>query len=481
MKRNKIILLGLMILIAFILLIPSILYLVNNKTVDGFDSYYTYTLVKSNNETARLISGISVIGLIIIFSVCYLLVIKQQKEIFKNTKQIILFITLISIMFMMILPYLSSDIYYYIGDSWLASKYGENPYYTTVEDLQNNGINDEILNNTGYWKNTTSVYGPLWNSLAKLFVTFSFGSVTIALFIFKIASLLIHVLNCYLINKITKSNKYMLLYGLNPLVLIEFLNNVHNDIYLVLFMLLALYFLIRKKNVIFTIIFLALSISIKYSTVLLVPFILIYCFRKKSIPQRILFCTISGLSIILLVVLFYLPYYQDVTIFINMLVQGKRYSQSINTFLLTRYNWILQLIKPFQMPMYVIMYIRIISILLCREKINIKEIMKQYNYILIAFIFVILTNFQKWYILWILPTIIWQSKNMRNFILYLTITAIIPSIDYFIVHGDPYILGIGYSIKILIMSGVLVVLNILINCVLRKIKLFEIKNKKDLI
>ena len=37
-------------------------------------------------------------------------------------------------------PYLGKS---YIGDSWLASKYGENPYYTTVQDLQDKGINDE--------------------------------------------------------------------------------------------------------------------------------------------------------------------------------------------------------------------------------------------------------------------------------------------------------------------------------------------------
>ena len=55
---------------------------------------------------------------------------------------------------MMILPFLSADIYYYIGDSWLAAKYGENPYYTSVQDLQNRGINDEILGKLDYIFNT---------------------------------------------------------------------------------------------------------------------------------------------------------------------------------------------------------------------------------------------------------------------------------------------------------------------------------------
>lgn len=475
MKKNNV-LLYLMIVVSIILCIPSILYLVTDKTVDGFDAYYTYTLVKSNNTIIGGLNGIIFIGLLLVFSVIYLKIIKNDKQIFKNKKHIMVFIFIISFIFMMILPFLSSDIYYYIGDSWLASKYGENPYYTSVKDLQNSGINDEILNNTGYWKNTTSVYGPLWNSIAKLLVSLSFGKVTIALFIFKIASLLIHVLNSYIIYKITKSNKYMLLYGLNPLVLIELLSNVHNDIYLILFTLLAIYFLIRKKNIYFTMIFLALSISIKYSTVLLVPFILIYCFRDKTVPKRILFCLLSGIGIIALVVLFYLPYYKDFTIFTNMLVQGSKYSQSIMLFIMEKANRsIFEMISQLAIPTFLIIYMCVLIILLFKKNLKIKDLMKNYNWIMLVFIFIVLTNFQKWYILWLLPTIMWQNKNTRKFILYSTITAIIPSIDYFIVEGDPFILGIGYSIKILVMSVVLLIIDIIISKYLYKLKIKENK------
>ena len=63
MKRNKI-LLYLMVLIAIILCVPSIVYLINNKTVDGFDSYYTYTLIKSNNMQTRIISTIIIVRII---------------------------------------------------------------------------------------------------------------------------------------------------------------------------------------------------------------------------------------------------------------------------------------------------------------------------------------------------------------------------------------------------------------------------------
>ena len=473
MKKDKM-LIYLMVLISIILCIPTITYLFNNRTVHEFDAYYTYTLVKSDNEFVRIGSGIIVIGLLLVFSILYILIIKKEDKIFKNVKQILIFIILISFVFMIILPYLSSDIYYYIGDSWLAAKYKQNPYYTTVEELQDTGINDEILSNTGYWKNTTSVYGPLWNSIAKLLVSFSFGNVTIALFVFKLASYSIHILNSCLVHKITKSKKYMLLYALNPLILIEFLSNVHNDIYLVLFILLSLYFLVRVKNIYFTIIFLALSVSIKYSTVLLVPFILIYCFKNKTISKRILYCFISGVSIIILVILMYLPYYRDYTIFTNMLVQGSKYSQSLLLLLMEIENQtIFKIVNQLAIPIFLIVYVNILVFYIFKRKLTLKELMRSYNFIMIIFIFVVLTNFQKWYILWVFPTIMWETKNMRKFINYLTITAIIPSMGYFIVQGDPFLVGMGYSTKILFFSTLLLITDLISK------KIIKIKNNKE--
>lgn len=467
MKKYRM-LIYLTILISIVLCVPSIIYLINNGTVDGFDSYYTYTLKKTNNEMTGIISGIIIIGLLLIFSILYLFIIKKESKIFKTAKQIIIFIGIIAFIFMLILPYLSSDIYYYMGDSWLLSKYKQNPYYVAVSDLQDQGINDEILQNTGYWKNTTSIYGPLWNSIAKMLISLSFGSITIGLFIFKIASYLVHILNCCIIYKITKSRKYMLVYGLNPLILIEFLSNVHNDIYLILFILLGLYFLIRKKSIIFTITFLALSISIKYSTVLLVPFILIYCFRRKTLPKRIVLCLISGLSIISFVVLLYMPYYRDMSIFTNMLVQGSKYSQSILSYILQNgARDVFEIVNYIVIPLFAIIYIFIVIDLLFRPKINLKNILRRYNITMLLFIFVVLATFQKWYILWLIPTIMFQSKNMRKFILYLTITALIPSIKYFMVAGDPYYYGVSYSIKMLTISTVILVIDVLINWYIR--------------
>ena len=464
MKSNKI-LLYLMVVISIILCLPSIVFLTNNKTVDKFNAYYTYNLTRSDNYIRNITSWIVVIGLFLLFSIIYLLIIKKEKQIFKNNKEVIIFITIISVIFMMILPYLSSDIYYYIGDSWLCSKYHENPYYTTVKDLQDRGINDEILNNAGPWKNTVTVYGPLFNIISIILSYVSFGKITLALFIFKMVSLLIHIINSYIIEKITKSKKYMLLYGLNPLVLMELISNVHNDIYLILFLLLALYFLIRKKNIPLTVFFLALSMAIKFATILIVPFVLLYCFRKEKVPKRIVYSILSGIPIIAIVVILYMPFFKDISIFTNMLVQGGRYSQSIMALLMVKLkrNNIFMNINTYRIAVFAVIYILILIKILITKKINLKYIMKRYNILILLFVFICLTNFQKWYILWLFPTIIWHNKYMRYFVINLTTTAIIPTFKYYIVANDFFMDGIYYSLEMIVLSITILIISIIYN------------------
>ena len=464
MNKNKM-LKVFMILISILLCIPSIVYLINNKTVSEFDGYYTFFLHKSGLYRTSIISGTIVVGALLIFSVIYFLIIKKEKEIFKNKKHIYLFIIVIAFIFMMILPYLSSDVFYYMGDGWISSKYHQNPYYTTVKDLQDSGINDEILTNTGHWKHTTSIYGPVWNAISILLVSFSFGSVTIALFIYKIAALIVHIINCYLIGKITKSNKYILLYGLNPLILFELLSNVHNDSYLILFLLLALYFLVKKKNIVLTVLFLILSITIKYSTVLIVPFMLLYYFRKNSIPKRILCCVAVGSIIILSIILLYMPFYRDISIFKNMLVQDGKYTQSFMALLMmkTQNSNMFKVINILKIPLLGVMYIFMIIKTLLKDKFDFKYVMRKHNIAMLFFIFICLTTFQKWYVLWLIPTIIWQRKNMRNFILYLTSVAMIPSFNYFYIENDAFRYGIYYSTIMVVLAFLILVTEIIIN------------------
>ena len=57
-------------------------------------------------------------------------------------------IGIISLIFVFVIPYMSSDVYSYIANGWTAAHYGENPYYVpTGEITQRTGSLDPMFRN----------------------------------------------------------------------------------------------------------------------------------------------------------------------------------------------------------------------------------------------------------------------------------------------------------------------------------------------
>lgn len=428
--KNKILKIVFVIL-GVLLTIPSITYLTQNRTVMEFDTYFNFFLNENTNKTIA-----TIIYLLIFIAIMFVYInIIKRKEMFKNIKQILKYVLLVSAIFVIMLPWTSSDIFYYMGVGELDSQYGQNPYYITMEEYYNdnqenidNAIFEKGANN--YWANTTVVYGPIAQLIFKTCSALSFNNVDICLFIFKLLNLVIHLANCYLIYKVT-NKKFAVIYGLNPFVLIEFIGNVHNDIIVVFFILLAIYFLENKK-LILSIISLALATGIKYFTILLLPFVILYHFRnEKNIGKRFGNCVKYGLIFLGIFILEYAVYLRDFQVFTAMLVQTERYAKSLQS-VLSQINTDLMLTIKFSLQIIFFMYYCKICIdLLVEKNIKFYKIIKNYNIALILFL-LILTNFQQWYLIWLFSTMMWQKPNMiRNIIGLTAVTEIANSIYMF--------------------------------------------------
>ena len=63
-------------------------------------------------------------------------------------------IIIISIVFIAVLPFMCSDVFYYLGIGRLAGTYGQNPYYVTINDFVEEGNNKQLLE-------TDTVLGPV--------------------------------------------------------------------------------------------------------------------------------------------------------------------------------------------------------------------------------------------------------------------------------------------------------------------------------
>lgn len=433
---------GLLVILIIILAIPSIIYIVSEKNIYGFWGYPTISL-KFN--ISPLLNGILFFSNFGLISLLYVIIIKNYNNIFKNQKEIFIFIIVISALFTIILPITSTDVFYYISTGWSESKYGVNPYYTSVYELICNTkiLDDEILNKIPrIWSNQKIVYGPIWPFICKVLTSISFGNLSIALIIFKIFNFIIHLLNCRLIYKISNKKIFLLIYSLNPLILFEGLTNVHNDVLLIFFILVALYLAIKKKNIVLSVISLAIATTVKYVAILIVPFIVIYYFRKKSLLKRILNAIWLAIIFILVLGCTYLLYARDIQVIQGIFTQQGKYANSLSLIIfLIDSNVAVQFTK-ISTSIFILVYF--VEMLICLFNKNVKLIKNLriiYTIILIFILFVI-TNFQVWYIMWLLPFISFQNKKIIKSTINLSIAAEL-AFSVFFIFGESYLYG-GY-------------------------------------
>ena len=449
-KVIKILFVGSIIL----LLIPSMLYIINNKTVYKFSNYYTYTLTDTFTKNQE---GFIYLVIILLVSLLYILIIKNQDKIFKNIKQMMIYIFIVTILFVFIIPSTSSDVFYYLGVGRIQNEYHVNPYYTSINEvIEANELakQDEIIQNTPeIWRGITVVYGPVWTILCNLLTLISFNSVNWSLLVFKIFNLIIHLLNCYMIYKITKKKMYVVIYGLNPLVLIETIANAHNDILTVFLVLVSIYFLIKKKNILLSVVFLSISAGIKYFTTMLLPFILIYYFRKEKLSKRIYKCIKYGIIFLGILILFYLIYAKDLFILNGLSAQQGKLAKSIPLciYYLT-HTQCPELLNYIQAVIFILFaFICIINVLveLLEKNVKFYKVVRRYNLMLLIFTFVVLTTFQPWYVVWFFPTLMWQKPRMQKVLIYMTVmTCLINSV--FIFKSEAPIYGTAFVALMLI-------------------------------
>ena len=377
----------------------------------------------------------------------------NKKGYFKDIKKLLKYVAGVSIIFVAMLPWHSSDIFYYMGVGELHSVYGQNPYYKTIKQYVNENPeitqSDTIMKqgNLNYWSNTTVVYGPVAQTIFSLFTKISFKNIDICLIIFKLVNLIIHLLNCYLIYKITKKLKFSIIYGLNPYILMEFIGMVHNDIIVVFFVLLCMYFLLKRKQILPSVAFLAIATGIKYFTILLLPIVILYHFKnEKRILRRIFKCIKYGMIFLIIVLLEYAIYYKDMNIFTAMLVQNEKFSKSIysgiiglgvlnNTLAIILFGRIVVLqelstiLRQTIFIIFLFTYVKFCIDLLITKNLKLAKILRKYNTELIIFMFS-LGTFQQWYLVWLFATLPWQKTKMIKSIVIVTLASEIANTIY---------------------------------------------------
>lgn len=412
----------LFIIAGLLFAMPSIIYWMQKKTVYQFGPYFQFLY---DARISRATQTLLYIFILLMLTVLYFVIIKNRKELFQSTKKMFIFIAIVAIIFVAVLPFTCSDVFYYLGIGRLDSTYHQNPYYVTIKEFVEQADNSQYLQQDtvleqGYindWADSTVVYGPVWTLICKLVASMSFGNVDFGLLVFKLVNVLVHLANCYLIYKISHKKIFTLLYGLNPFILIEGIACVHNDMFVALFMLAALYFLTKKKNLVVSVIFLAMATAIKYFAIILLPFVVIYYFRDEKPLKRLGRCIQYGVLFLMVLLIPYLFYIQDGQVLSGLFIQQEKIAKSFYI-IITEYfkepSLSVSTVNHVLLGAFTIIYFFSCVILLNKKEIKFRTEMKKANYFIMAFLFLLITNFQPWYIIWLFPLLMWQSaENIR--------------------------------------------------------------------
>ena len=212
---------------------------------------------------------------------------------------------LLGVPYMLIPVVTSPDIFSYIAYARMGVVYHLNPLTTLPTAIRSDPVYVHI-----YWTTQPSAYGPTWVGISSLlqWVTLIFGAQALLPMIvaLRLVGLVSHLCSTLLTWSITghlqrllgrdapdKRVLATLAFAWNPLLLFEACVNAHNDATLMLLVLLAIWFLLPRKQTttgllcsyITAIVMLALATCLKLNIVLLIPFVLVFVW--KQIQERL--------------------------------------------------------------------------------------------------------------------------------------------------------------------------------------------------
>lgn len=203
----------------------------------------------------------------------YLLILRRRPTHFPWTVVVIL-----ALVSSLSYPFLSSDSFKYLFSARMLVDYGLNPHLVAPMDVPGGDLWLRFMR----WIHTPSPYGPVMTALAVPYYLLGFKRFTPALYLYKLDQAAWYLLAIYLIGKLAARLKLspsrqvlaQLFFALNPLIIIEWLTNAHNDAPMFTLLLLSIYLLSLSKRL-WALITLLLSVGIKYVTIVFLPFILL--------------------------------------------------------------------------------------------------------------------------------------------------------------------------------------------------------------
>jgi hypothetical protein len=218
-------------------------------------------------------------------------------------------------------PQTAIDLFVYALRTRGWALYELSPFATTPQAFPSS---DPWLGLAGEWADAASPYGPIWEWLSLGTFHLSGGRYLGHLFALKMIGFSAYLGSAWLVFQILRLIRPqwavvgLTFFAWNPLVLFEGVQNAHNDIVMVFFLLLAIWAYVRLMTEGLQTWWLALvfigsfafSILVKFVTLLALPFLLLgLAWRQTTWIKRISILALYGLAILIIVILVMAPYW----------------------------------------------------------------------------------------------------------------------------------------------------------------------------
>lgn len=218
-------------------------------------------------------------------------------------KQLLWLAILCRLIFLFAIPSLSDDYFRFIWDGALTS-HGINPYLylpDAVSQLHGQPL-PAFLNQMKAGMNSLPYYSPyppvlqfIFFAMVKLGGFNVMGNVLVLRLFALLAECGIMMLAIKLLAHFKMERGRVLWYALNPLVIIELTGNLHGEVIMIFFMLLAIY-LIIKNEFIFSAVVMGLAVSTKLLPLIFLPAIIYFLGRRRGIIYMFVMLSIVAVS-----------------------------------------------------------------------------------------------------------------------------------------------------------------------------------------
>lgn len=369
------------------------------------------------------------ISLFIACSYGYLIFAIEKYELTRNVKIFgaLTALFLFALYFCMPYPkYVINDLYLYFFHAKIFVIHHANPYIALPRDFIDH-VGIRFMSN---WLNQNYNYGPLWlviSSIPLLISTNIFWGV----FAFKILSLIFYLGSlCAIYVLFDKNWKKLFLFAVNPVILYFGINGSHNDMALLLFLVLSILAL-KNERYAWSFILLAFAVLIKFAIIMLFPIFIIFAYRKQKIQTLLSLVLVAGIFFFS-----YLPFTMDINIIMgNSTLHNAKLSGPLFSifYLMAQKSFIYNMeifsnLKNIFLILFIASYFIILFFYVKKDQ-SFESAMKFCAIILLCF-YILTYWFQPWYILWIIPLILYY-KTMP--IIFLSIGLVFYSFIFYII------------------------------------------------